>query len=368
MTLLISALAFLLLLSFLVLIHELGHFAVARWCGVEVEEFGFGLPPPVKTLFVKGGTRFSFNWIPFGGFVRLKGENAIDERDRTAPGSFGGASIPARIAILVAGVAMNFIFAMVIFTLGFSLWGWTPTYLSLDQLNGAAARGEIRLDPGVRIAALVDGGTAAAAKIPTPSLLLSIDGRPMYAPTEVVDAQKDKTTVTYVLRVLGEATERTVTLPVVAGKTGVDLAYDPQVNSPPRSVVTSVILSLREAHMMTVQTAIGVAHLAVSLVSRAEVPEGITGIVGIAVLTHDSLREGFMHYLRLIAVLSLSLAVLNIFPFPALDGGRLVFVLFEWLCGRPAPRNVELATNAVGFFLLIGLILVITYNDILHLF
>src|SRR3990167_8798679 len=114
LSVLLSALAFFLLLTVLILFHECGHFFAARKAGVIVEEFGFGLPPRAKTLFFQGGTRFSLNWIPFGGFVRLKGENAITERDRTAPGSFGRASVFARIVILTAGVAMNFLFAIVI--------------------------------------------------------------------------------------------------------------------------------------------------------------------------------------------------------------------------------------------------------------
>ena len=120
MTLLISALAFFLLLSVLILIHEWGHFAAARKAGVIVDEFGFGLPPRVKTLWTKNGTRFSLNWIPFGGFVRLRGENAVDPDSYAGPGSFAAASVPARVMILCAGVFMNFALAIVILTIGFS--------------------------------------------------------------------------------------------------------------------------------------------------------------------------------------------------------------------------------------------------------
>src|SRR3954469_17189321 len=106
MELLISAIAFFFLLTFLILVHEFGHFYAARKAGVTVEEFGFGLPPRMKTLFSQGGTRFSLNWIPFGGFVRLKGENVTSESARKAHGSFSRASIFARIIILTAGVFM----------------------------------------------------------------------------------------------------------------------------------------------------------------------------------------------------------------------------------------------------------------------
>ena len=102
MTILLSALAFFVLLTLLVLVHELGHFAVAKWAKVRVEEFGFGLPPRAKKLFTWDATLFSLNWIPFGGFVRLQGETSLDREERIRPGSFAAASIPARLAILLS--------------------------------------------------------------------------------------------------------------------------------------------------------------------------------------------------------------------------------------------------------------------------
>lgn len=368
-TVIVSALAFLLLLSFLVLIHECGHFFAARWAGVVVEEFGFGLPPRAKTLFKRGGTRFSLNWIPFGGFVRLQGESAGSDRERRVSGSFAHASIPARVLILTAGVLMNFIFAIVIFTLGFSVWHWIPTYLTVGQMKDAAQRGEIQLNAGVRVGALQSGGTAAAARVPVPSTLLAVDGAPVYVPTDVVDAQAGKTSVTYTLRTIGDAPkDLTMVVPVREGKTGIEIEFSPGVVSPSRSVGTAFMLSIREARVTTVQTVLGIAQLFRSLAWHGTVPEGITGIVGIAQLTHSSVQQGWMSYLRLMAVLSLSLAILNILPFPSLDGGRLLFVVIEAIAQRPAPRRFELVTNTVGFLVLILLIVLVTFNDIWKLF
>ena len=369
MTVIISALAFLLLLSFLVLIHEAGHYFAARWSGVVVEEFGFGLPPRMTTLFRKSGTRFSLNWIPFGGFVRLQGESAVSDHDRRASGSFAHASIPARVMILVAGVFMNFVFAVLIFTIGFSAWGWIPTYLTVDQMKDAGQRGEIRLSPGVHIASAVAGGTAAAARLPVPSTLLAVDGIPVYVPTDVVDAQAGKKSVTYTLRTITDPSkEITVKVPVRDGKTGIEIEFSPTVTSPQRSIPRAVLLSLREAKVTTVQTVLGISQLFQSLAWRGTVPEGITGIVGIAKLTHSSVQAGWMAYIRLMAVLSLSLAILNILPFPSLDGGRLLFVLIEGIAQRPAPRRFELIVNTVGFLTLILLIVLVTFNDIWKLF
>ncbi|MDB4978693.1 MAG: rane-associated zinc metalloprotease, partial [Candidatus Peribacteria bacterium] len=179
MSIIISIIAFIFLLSFLVVLHEFGHFSAARKFGVKVEEFGFGLPPRAKTLFWQGGTRFSLNWIPFGGFVRLKGENAENESERLADGSFARAPLIGRIVILIAGVCMNFLLAFAIFTVGFSVGHWIPTYISFEDMLAAADRGDIHLQPGVLIADVTPDGNAAAAKVPPHSLLLEDYGKPV---------------------------------------------------------------------------------------------------------------------------------------------------------------------------------------------
>ncbi len=370
MTVLLSALAFLLLLTALILIHEFGHFIVARRMGVMVEEFGFGLPPHLKTLFAWRGTRFSLNWIPFGGFVRLCGENAITEAERRAPGSFTDASIPARIAILTAGVFMNFLLAMLLLTFGFSVGRWVPTYLSLQEMEAAAQRGEIQMELSVLIAEVVSGEGAAQVGVPAESILTAVDGTPVTRVEEVLPQQAGKRSVRYTVLAGDDfSEERTFTVPLADGKAGVVLTPFPRrISSPSRAALPALLLALHEARVMTVQTVIGIAKLFSSLARTGVVPEGITGIVGIAQLTYASVQEGVMTYLRLVALLSLSLAVLNILPFPALDGGRLLFVFAELVGRRPVNRRFELLVNAVGFTVLLFLILLITFHDIVRLF
>ena len=370
MSFLLSALAFFVLLTVLVLFHECGHFFAARFFKVKVEEFGFGLPPRVKTLFWQGGTRFSLNWIPFGGFVRLQGENAVTERERRSPGSFGRAGVLARIVILIAGVGMNFLFAVIIFTIGFSVARWIPTYLTFEEMQAAADRGDIHMVPAVFIDDVLSGAGAAKVGVPKQSILSAVNGEAVTSPKQVTELQKGKKSIRYtVLTGTDFSQEETFTVPLTEEKAGVSLRPFPrELRSPKRSVIDAFVLSLREAKVMTVQTVIGMAKLFQSLAQTGSVPEGITGIVGIAQLTHVSVQEGFMTYLRLVALLSLSLAVLNILPLPALDGGRLLFVLLEVVLRKPANRRFELATNAVGFAFLLLLIVLITYHDILRLF
>lgn len=370
MEILITALAFFVLLSVLILIHELGHYLAAKEAGVTVEEFGFGIPPRALTLFKRKGTHFTLNWIPFGGFVRLKGESAMNEGERRARGSFGAASIPARSVILLAGVAMNFLFALLIFVIGFSFGRWIPTYLSYEDMKEAAVRGEIHMIPSVYISGVLQGGPAAQAHVPALSLLTTVNGTPVDSPEQVSPLLAGKKLVQFTLLTGANFTEEKKVMVVVQdGKAGIEIrAYPRDLSAPARSLPGALSLSFREAGVVLVQTVVGLQQLVVSLFSHGTVPEGVTGIVGIAELTHLSLQEGFMTYLRLLALLSLSLAALNVLPLPALDGGRLLFVLIELVRRKPANVRFETTTNLIGFLVLIGLILIITYNDIIHLF
>lgn len=370
MTLLISALAFVLLLTLLIIMHELGHFALARLLKIDVEEFGFGLPPRAITLFVQRGTRFTLNWVPFGGFVRLKGENEVDLEKRSEPGSFAAAPRFHRILVLAGGVAMNFILAFLLLTIGFSVGRWVPnSYTSFDELRVAAERGEIMLEPGVYISEVSPDGPAAEVGILPETAIVSVDGTLVTSPEQVVALQQGKRSVSYVLLEGKSRTERSVDIVLRDGKAGIGLSpFAAKLSAPRRSLADGIRLAGRESAFMTVRTVEGIGSLLRSLVTRGRVPEGIAGVVGIAVLTHSSVQEGFMTYLRLVALLSLSLAILNILPLPALDGGRLLFVLVEMVIRRPLNQQFELVVNAAGFFLLITLIVIITFNDLLQFF
>ncbi len=368
MMLLLSALAFFLLLSILILIHEWGHFAAAKRAGVVVEEFGFGLPPRAWTLFYYKGTRFSLNWIPFGGFVRLKGENSLEEVEHHAPGSFGAASLGARLMILCGGVTMNFLLAMVILTFGLSWGGWIPSY-DVEDLPEAQAKGYIRYTPGVMIAGVVPGSRAELAGILPESQLVSIDGTEVKSVQEVFARQEGKTQVQYVVRSGQQKTERLLTVTLDENhRAGVVLSEPLSIEGVPRPLLTGLFLALRESWVMMVQTVFGMAHLIVSILTSLTVPQGITGIVGIAKFTHSSVQAGVSAYLHLVAFLNLSLAALNILPIPALDGGRVLFLLVEAVLRRPLNRRFEVAVNGMGFLFLISLIVLITYHDLLTLF
>lgn len=368
---LLTVVAFIVLLTLLILIHEFGHFMAARKAGVTVEEFGFGLPPKARTLFRKNGTVFTLNWVPFGGFVRLKGETALAEHERNKPGSFHAASLTARIVILSAGVFMNFVLAFVLLVFGFSVGRWIPTYFAMSDMQAHADRGIIELQTGVVIEKVLSGEPAAIAGVPEKSVLLKVNDQAVTLAEQVAEAQLNRSRVIYTV-LIGEgedAQEQRYTVALKDGKSGVVIQTFPlKLSAPLRGVGMSSMLALREAKIMTVQTVRGIGALITSLARSGQVPEGITGIVGIAQLTYSSVQAGFMTYLRLVALISLSLAILNVLPFPALDGGRLLFVLVEAVTRRPLNRRFEAYSNALGFSVLILLILLITFYDIIRLF
>ena len=372
MVVVLSALAFILLITGLIIVHELGHYLMARWSGVDVEEFGFGLPPRAVTLFHKWGTDFTLNWIPFGGFVRLKGENATGEKSHER-GSFPRASIFKRSLILLSGVSMNFLVAFIIFLGGFSFGGWIPTFTEKADMYAARDRGELTMVEGALITEVLDGGGAKDAGITANMVLVAVNGQEVHTAEEVMTLQAGKRYVDYSLRPIetyrsGEEQILTKRVSVTQGKTGVHLSTVVlESSAPTRGPIAATKLAMREVGVVTVETIRGITRLFASLASQGTVPQGVTGIVGIAQLTYTSVQEGLGVYLRLVALLSLSLAVLNVLPFPALDGGRLIFVLSE-LFVRPGSRKIEAVTNAVGFIVLLAIIVLVTFYDVLRLF
>lgn len=379
MLLLVSAIAFVVLLTGLVLIHEWGHYITAKLSGVTVEEFGFGLPPRAKTLFTRKGTVFSLNWIPFGGFVRLKGEN---EGMRKAPGSFGAAPLWKRSIVLLAGVFMNFVLAIVLFTVGFTWGQWLPTYLHDRDLQAASDRGDIHATLAVMVTGVHPDGTAQRAGVMTGSLLVAINGQPVHLAEDVKTLQQGRSRVQYtLLSGSGFVKSSAVNVAVMDGLTGVEIkTIVRDLEVPTRSLIDGVRLALREVKVVTVQTILGLKELVLSLVAHVRVPEGVTGIIGIAELTYVSVQQGFMVYLRLVALLSLSLAVLNVLPFPALDGGRLVLALLESALSSRIVQSVpvlrravqsfvtfEQMANAMGFILLLIVILFVSVYDVIRL-
>lgn len=539
LTFLITAITFLLIFSLLILIHEWGHFYAARKNNIKVEEFGFGLPPRLWG-FKKGETLYSLNAIPFGGFVKLLGEDAHDPKARKNPRSFASKPIRVRILVVVAGVLMNFLLAFVLLTIGFIV-GIQPMIVTGDDLFQGLQNGTIHTEQGILVKKVEEGSPAEISGLRAEDKILTIQGRPVISSDqlaliqgelgkesvllsverkgeisnvqivgegkksglalyeniflprlqilavdesspfysaglrsgdivwkinnqdvytfsdyqeitqksqklaftilreqelynyEVLLPQQDRIVVSAVYpltpaeetgfevgdlvvsvdnKVFGDreqlvsyisknkqkplsftikrndsVQEIQVTPDGKNGRIGVGFQtlFAPenyQLALFPREVPVSVtkiddvrypfwyapIKALEESGRLAVISVQMFGNVIRSLVVTQTVPEGVSGPVGIAQMTQTFVQEGVFSLMRFVALLSLSLAIMNVLPFPALDGGRLFFILLELVLGKRVNSKYEALIHTIGFILLLLLIGFITYSDILRIF
>lgn len=357
MSIFIALVSFIVVVGILVLVHELGHFFAARWAGVAVEEFGFGFPP---RLFAKKGkkTLISVNWIPLGGFVKIKGIAGDDpsiEVHQTATDSFANQSYTKRFLILFAGILMNMLFSWVlltgVYTLGFS-----------ESVNGQALETGIA-DGTVSINLVLEGSPAETSGIQTGDQILSIDGQNV---SSIRTAQSAISANTEATQITVRRNDQTLTLrvPVVSiGEVhgiGVGLA----VKYP---TWVSLWLGLRESFKLLGLIFVGLAALVKGIFVDGQVSEGVVGPVGIAVISGQAVQLGVVYVLYFAALLSANLAIFNLLPLPALDGGRLLFLLIERVQGKPVNHKTEAIVHGIGFACLLLLAALITLRDVIHL-
>lgn len=345
---------FILVISLLVFVHELGHFLTARRLGVAVEEFGFGFPPRIAGIR-RGSTIYSINWIPFGGFVRLKGELPESSRD---PNSFAAQSKGRRFAILAAGVFMNYLLSVVLFTVGFSVGLPTAVQPGTVHPNVRDIHPEIiSIDPG---------SPAAVAGLKGGDALQTINDTQIPETTDLKDTLKQNGSKTLSLTVLRNgnplnfsiAPEKTSDGEYRIGVGVVDvgtLAYPF-----PQSLAEGAVTTVR----VTGQVFTSFGTLLKNLVVERKVSGDLSGPVGVVVLTGQAFRLGVPYLLQFVALLSVTLAVVNFFPLPALDGGRALFVLIEAIRRKPVDHRIEALVHAVGFYALIALVLLVSVHDV----
>lgn len=351
-----TLLIFLLILSVLVLVHELGHFLMAKKAGILVEEFGFGLPPRLWGKKI-GETIYSINWLPIGGFVKLYGEDHSELENPVR--TFFGQNKLVRFLVLVAGVAMNFLLGVVVFSIIYSRLGiptQTETVRVMDVVPASPA-GKAGFKPGEVV--------MAAAREPIRSTDRFI---------EVIDANRGKE----VEITLGDGTEgkygRIVKVmprehpPEGEGALGVaissvEMKQFPWWQMPMRGAAVGV----KEAFAWGVTIGSGLAHMVSRWVVEGRAPSDVAGPVGIFQLTGGVAQAGVLAVLQFMGVLSINLAVLNLLPLPALDGGRLAFLAVETVTRRRIKPGVEKLIHAAGMIALLGLMAVVTVNDVVRL-
>lgn len=365
-------LIFIIVLGALIFVHELGHFLMARRSGMKVEEFGFGFPPRLggfvwneekkRHVFVAGNkevsspyTVYSINWIPFGGFVRIKGENGDGAQESD---SFASKGAVARIKTLSAGVVMNFLFAWLLISIVLMI-GF-PRAIDPDE----------KVDPSkieVQIAQIAPGTPAEDMGAKMGDTIVSVNGKKFL---RVEDVQK----------IIQENKGRELAIEVNRGKETLLLHGVPRVDYPEDQGALGIALGeitiarypFFEAIVQgavntwqnTVMMVTGIGMLLGNLFTwNSAGLSDVSGPLGIAYLTKEVTSLGFVYLLYFTAILSINLGVLNILPFPALDGGRVLFVLIEKIKGSPVSQRVEGIFHQVGFLLLIVLMIAVTAHD-----
>ncbi|HTW96859.1 MAG TPA: RIP metalloprotease RseP, partial [Candidatus Methylomirabilis sp.] len=409
----LTIVTFIIVLSVLVFVHEAGHFWAARKMGVKVEEFGFGLPPRLfgalkfrgeKMLplakeeeievsenyfgekkvheeitevgviekikrwkffwgerlpeaeddLIADDTVYSLNWLPLGGFCKIKGENGEGENE---PDSFAAKPVWQRVVIISAGVAMNVLLAMVLFAGGYMV--------GLPQSIEGADKHAIVSEQNIMVTQILPDTPAAKAGLKEGDVIKTINGQKFTSDAALQDYTNAHVGVELDYQI--SRSDKTLDVKIVPvalngkGAVGIGIMNTGLVRFPWylalwKGVVTSFVL------LWVIIVAF--YELIKNLILGHGVSAEIAGPVGIATMTGQYARLGFVYLLQFVGVLSLNLAVVNFLPIPALDGGRIIFLLIEKIKGSPVKREVEAAIHNVGFVALILLVLVITVKDV----
>jgi regulator of sigma E protease len=340
---------FLVMFTLIIAVHEFGHYITARLLGMRVLEFAFGFPPRLFA-FRHAGIDYSVNAIPFGGFVRILGQDdfAIEQRGEGEPGSFTSKPWWAQAIVLASGVIMNFLLAIAVLTAAFAAGTATPT-------------GQVRVE---KVAA---ASPAEAAGIQPGDIVKSIDRRTITKTSDLVSYVRTHAEREVTLEL--ERNGRPVTI------TAVPRPEPPEGEGPLGIVLADVTANIAvplpqafaQALGLTADVVEQIAALPGELLSRppgTQGPPPVGGPIQIFVVTAAVSQLGFATFLKLVGVISVNLGVLNIIPFPGLDGGRLFFVLLGAALRRRLSPQVEAAIHAVGFVLLLGLLVVVSVADI----
>ncbi|MBP7768223.1 site-2 protease family protein [Candidatus Woesebacteria bacterium] len=368
-----TIIALILLLSFLVIIHELGHLFAAFWAKIKVEEFGIGYPPMARKLFVWNGVPFTLNWIPFGGFVRMTGEdeNTTNHTEK-GKGHFHSASVFRRLVVILAGASVNFIFGVLAFSIAFSVMG-IPVFLST-----------------ARIGFVAPDSPAAAAHLPTDVDIIAFeaDGSRMAITnsTQVISYVNEHRGKTVTVVTTGPCTGTTCAekaqefttylrteaeTPQGQGSLGIafkeyEMQFYPWWQMPFRGTWFGILQALDLGN----QIITALRTLAVTVVFNGQVPSELAGPVGIVHQAQSAglLSQGWLAVLSFAGMLSINLAVMNVLPIPPLDGGKAAFTILEPFVADRYLRTAEYWVNYVGYIALLALILVITARDVFRIF
>jgi regulator of sigma E protease len=361
---------FLLVLTLLIAVHELGHFLASKLFGIRVDEFAIGFPPRLFSRMI-GKTRFALNLVPLGGYVKIHGENPED--------SLTSDSILAKpkwqqIVVLIAGVTFNIILAYILLVATLII----GTKVSVDTFPG-----EVINNPKLIITMVAPGGPADLIGIKAGDEILSIsNGKDLFASTSMSVSNVQKTisgaenTVSMTVKRVqsqGTTTDQGIafkfvpTTGLVQGKKAAGISMD-MIGDAKIGFFKSFYYAGIQTYNLTENITVGLSKFIGSIfVGKGSLKE-VTGPVGIASVVGNSAKTGVTDLLMIIAVISANLAVINMVPFPALDGGRVVVVIIEAIIRRPISPKIIGWVNGLGFIALILLMVVVTFKDVFYMF
>jgi regulator of sigma E protease len=352
---------FIIILSVLVLVHEMGHFFVAKRFGIKIEEFGIGYPPRMWGKKIKG-TIYSLNWLPFGGFVRMLGEDSNEQinKKQDIGKAFFNQKKRVRIVVLLAGVVMNFL-------LGVVLFGAIYTKLGIPEMVDY-----------VLVTGVTENSPAQIAGIKPEDKIAEVQGldwpvekeETLKVFIEYVNQHKGKEVVFY----FSDGSQRVVMprldedIPEGEGALGVSITNMDYVLYPYwQRPFRGMLVGLNEATLWGKDILVSLGGI-IHKLFKGDVPKDIAGPVGIYQISKGVSQQGLLAVLQFMAILSINLSILNLLPLPALDGGRLLFIGIEVITKKRIKPEWEQVIHLVGIVALIGLMVLVTINDVRRLF
>lgn len=351
------------ILVVLILVHEFGHFSVAKLFKIRVDEFGIFFPPRI-TAFKKGETEYSINWLPFGGFVRIFGENP--EEGTSDPRSLVNKPRLVQAAVIVAGVFFNLVFAWLVLSAGYM----TGLPSSVDHVGV----GQVR-DAKPMVTGVYPNSPAETVGLMAEDQLVHLqtgvtalpDGFTAEEATNFIIEHQDDSLGLTVLRdgeeksFIARAKEG-----IVPGRKALGLQLD-DVGTLQLPVHLALVQGGYLTYQMTIATAEGLAGFFSKMFTGVADFSSVSGPIGIVAFGGTFVQQGFAAIVIITASISIALAIFNVIPIPGLDGGKLLFIIVEGIIRRPISRKLSTALTIAGFVLLISLMLVVSYHDIAKL-
>ena len=350
-----TVIIFIIVLAILIFVHELGHFIIAKACGIRVDAFALGFGPKLikKTI---GEVTYSINLIPFGGYVKIFGETP-DSDSILGPDhkrSFVHKPKWQQIAVLFAGIFFNFLFAWLLITIAFTS-GVPASVESYPEYNNRISNERII------ITEINQGSPAEKAGLKAGDQLIADSLEEIQ--NKINNSKGNSIEINYIRNNIQSKTNVIAERGIVEGKYAIGIAMD-KVGNLQLSFFKAIIEGFRMTLHMISATVVGIYNLIFGGISLS----AVTGPIGIAGLVGDAARLGFTYLIMFTAIISINLGVLNLIPFPALDGGRILFVIIEAIIRRPIKPTIANTVNAICFGLLILLMIVVTYRDVTKLF